>query len=155
MPTLADRFWAKVQRGEPHECWPWIGARDRDGYGQFKILGVQHGAHRIAWMLHSESSAPPARPLEVMHSCDNPPCVNAAHLSVGTHRQNLADMAKRGRAPRGSKHHNAKLSEEIVREILRRVAAGETRRAIGAAMGINENLVSQVATRRIWRHITL
>lgn len=95
-PTEA-RFWAKVDRsGGPEACWPWTGARAWNGYGQFGDGGQIHIASRVAWEL---SCGPIAEGLHVLHRCDNPPCVNPAHLFLGTHSDNMRDMVAKGRLP--------------------------------------------------------
>jgi len=94
--TIEARFRAKVRKGEPHECWLWIAATNDDGYGIFRwpSAGRMIGAHRAAWMLeHGEI----ANDLQVLHRCDNPPCVNVAHLFLGTQVDNILDMCHKGR----------------------------------------------------------
>ncbi len=93
-PTLLEepeRFWAKVERREPHQCWPWKGCTEKSGYGR---AGKRERAHRIAYMLANGQI--PAGAV-VRHACDNPPCCNPAHLSIGSHGDNSRDSVERGR----------------------------------------------------------
>lgn len=93
---IADRFWPKVSRGSPYECWEWLGTRDRAGYGRMSTRRGQAPvrAHRVSWELHY-GAIPDG--MVVRHKCDNPACVNPAHLLIGTYRQNMADAVERGR----------------------------------------------------------
>lgn len=96
---LAERLWSRVQRGGMAECWPWIGPRDRYGYG-FISIGERRmdRTHRVAWRL---SYGPILDGLFVCHRCDNPPCCNPAHLFLGTNADNVADMVAKDRQARG------------------------------------------------------
>ncbi len=105
-----DSFWSRVDRREPDECWPWLGARrGRMGYGLF---GFKHRravpAHRMAYLL-SKGDIP--KGMFVCHSCDNPPCCNPAHLWLGTHADNMADRHAKGR----DQHIVKLVGERIVR----------------------------------------
>jgi hypothetical protein len=76
------------------DCIVFLGARSTKGYGQVRVDGVLHYAHRIV-AAHHYGPAPEDRPI-VMHSCDNPPCVNAAHLRYGTVSENGAEAYAHG-----------------------------------------------------------
>ena len=97
------RFFAKVSRGAPGECWVWSGGRkdSRQGYGAFGVRDRTTGrwrilrAHRVAWLI---VNGPIPEGMCVCHRCDNPPCCNPAHLFLGTHSENMRDMANKGRS---------------------------------------------------------
>jgi len=76
------------------DCLVWTGSRNKDGYGTTKYMGRSITAHRMSYLL---CNAEIPTGMHVLHKCDNPPCVNAEHLYLGTHRENMADMARKGR----------------------------------------------------------
>lgn len=91
----AERFWMKVDRRGARECWPWLAGRDRRGYGRFRADKAPTWAHKYAL---EQKLGRPLRPrMETLHSCDRNWCCNPAHLTEGTHEQNLRDMHRRGR----------------------------------------------------------
>jgi hypothetical protein len=93
---LAERFWEKVDRSVLDGCWPFLGARDPDGYGRVMVgRDRRDKANRVAYML---TSGPIPDGLQVLHRCDNPPCCNPAHLFAGTPLDNMRDMIAKGRA---------------------------------------------------------
>ena len=98
MRTVEERFWPKVDVRDPDECWPWTGCRTKRGYGRIAYQGGVENAHRLAWIL---SGGDDPSGLEVRHRCDNPPCVNVAHLQLGTHLENMQDIWRRGRGNPG------------------------------------------------------
>ena len=81
---IVSNFWSKVQVGPPDECWPWIGYKDRYGYGRFSstILVNSHIASRFAWQLTHPDEELGKR--LVCHKCDYTSCVNPSHLFAGT-----------------------------------------------------------------------
>lgn len=109
----AKRFWAKVRLGKSDDCWEWFGCKDECGYGSFYYKRRIRRAHRVSYLVH-RGPIPPR--YIVMHSCDNPPCVNPAHLGLGTQRDNVEDcMLKNRRAHlTGSSHGMAIFTERQV-----------------------------------------
>lgn len=101
--AVGYRFWSKIDVRGPDDCWEWRGARSAEDYGRFRMPvdapgheGKVRGAHRVAFWLHTGWWPEDA---VVRHGCDNPPCVNPAHLTTGTHADNARDKLERGRQP--------------------------------------------------------
>jgi hypothetical protein len=84
------------------KCWIWHGSKNGDGYGCLSFMGKSMGAHRASWLIHN-GEIPEGK--SVLHECDNPPCVNPAHLFLGTQGDNVRDCARKGRI-RGGKGHS-------------------------------------------------
>lgn len=89
---LLERFLSKVDKTD--KCWLWTGAKNKQGYGSLKISGRQCRANRISYQLFN-GDIPNGH--FVMHTCDNPACVNPAHLITGSPKENTQDMFKKGR----------------------------------------------------------
>lgn len=88
----------------------------------------------------------------ILHSCDNPPCVNPAHLSAGTHADNIKDcVSKRRRARR--KPRAGKLSDDQVREIRQRYAAGERQYPLAAEYGVNQSTISDIVRGKLLKAV--
>lgn len=154
-----DRFWEKVARAGPDECWLWTAARDRRGYGHFSIKNAQAGAHRVSWELHN---GPIPAGLFVCHRCDWPRCVNPAHLFLGTAADNNADMVAKGRQSRGARHADkirgeksgaAKLTEAKVRDIMACSSKGASLSALSVKHGVTNTTVWRVVHGKAWRHV--
>lgn len=97
----AARFRSKVQRSaDPDACWPWLGARDKDGYGKFWFKGRNVPAHTFAWMLANTVESLPIGLVGRHVVCDNPPCCREDHVQPGTTRENVRDMMRKGRHAR-------------------------------------------------------
>ena len=103
--TLPERFWSKVDRRGPDECWPWTAHTQAKGYGTFGIGNRPYPAHRVAYEL-THGVVPDTR-IFVCHSCDTPGCCNPAHLFLGSHDDNMADMKAKRRARNAKKTHCA------------------------------------------------
>jgi len=149
---ISFRFWRHVDK--TNGCWLWTASLDGKGYGQFGIEKRSHRAHRVAWEL--TFGAVPAG-LCVLHHCDNPRCVNPAHLFLGSMKDNTRDMLSKqrdghGRMP-GARNPNAKLTDDDVRTIRRRREEGQKLREIAADYGITEANVSYIFKRKGWKHV--
>jgi len=92
---VEERFWQKVDIRSSRECWPWKGATDVSGRGDFWRDGVKQKAPRVAWSLRY--GVPFPKELHACHTCDNPACCNPEHLWPGTRTQNFMDAARKGR----------------------------------------------------------
>lgn len=142
--SYAGRFWAKVEKGD---CWEWRASREAFGYGVFTVDGRRELAHRVAWRLIM-GDIPDG--MCVLHRCDNPPCVNPAHLFLGNRRDNQRDMARKGRSTHGAKNSTAKLTSRTAAAILRRVRSGERQKDAAARYGVTQSLVSRLVNGKIW-----
>lgn len=149
---MADRFWEKVDRsGGADSCWPWRAKRDKHGYGKFGTVGKhQTHASRVAWEL---THGPLPHELHVCHACDNPPCCNPAHLFVGSRRDNMADAVQKGRIGHGERMPQSLLTDTLVQDIRRRVAAGEVQLRIAEEFGVAPSTINNVVSRKTWRHV--
>lgn len=104
------RVWEKIEVAGPDDCWLWTGGVNQGGYGHLGTPdGKRHLSHRLVIGAEIDEV--------VMHSCDNPPCCNPAHLSARTHVDNMRDMVAKGRSSRGERHWNSKLTVEQVAAI--------------------------------------
>jgi hypothetical protein len=165
IPEIVALFWSKVDKAG--DCWLWTAATFPSGYGVFgnrRHFGTQR-AHRIAYML---THGPIAAELVVCHRCDNPRCVNPAHLFIGTQAENQADKVRKGRqargdgqglrkhpgaAARGERQHLAVMTAERVRELRALHAQGVPQAALARRYGIGAQTVCSIVHRRTWRHV--
>jgi hypothetical protein len=165
LPPLSSadvaRFWEKVNRsGGVDACWLWCSARTAAGYGTFRVGPRTYLAHRIS--LYLASGIDPAD-FDALHSCDNPWCVNPAHLSFGSHDDNMAEASARGRFPAGEKaaalhcgerNGFAKLTEAAVRAARRRAGEGEPYVSIARELGVDPDTIGLCVRRVTWKHVT-
>ena len=141
-----DRFWSKVNiRGED-ECWEWKAGKGDDGYGQITFAYKTFKAHRIAFLIAYGHLPSPMG----LHSCDNHACVNPKHVHEGTAQNNMDEKVERGRSAKGEHHGRSKLTDALVLEI--RNSTG-TQRQKSKKYGISQSVVSDIETRRLWKHI--
>ena len=144
------RFWSKVDRGI--SCWEWTACKGRNGYGQFKYHGSPVWAHRFsAYVVGLIPSV--HTDLKVLHKCDNPACVNPAHLFTGTDNDNVQDKVRKGRQAKGETSGRAKLTEMDVRYIRYKASTGTTRKELAKEFEMDVSSVGYIIRRKLWPHV--
>lgn len=157
------RFWSKASRSPG--CWEWMASKNSDGYGNFRLRSRHCGAHRAAWALvHGEIPVG----MQVLHQCDNPGCVNPAHLFLGTQVDNIRDMDNKGRRrkvhvhpsvcvpgcmPRGEGHVNSTITENVVREIRSLREEGLLYKEISKRLRVSMSNVGGILRGERWGHV--
>lgn len=144
----AEDFWDNVEIRGDTDCWPWLGSKDRGGYGRAYLYGKTRGAHRVAYSLRH--GAPPD--LWVLHKCDVPACCNPHHLTTGNAQDNTRDMIERRRnhVMPGEANPSAKLTTPAVRHIRR---SNQSARALTHLYGVSHAQISKIRSRQAWKHV--
>jgi hypothetical protein len=158
--SVEERFWEKVDRRG--DCWLWTGAQTA-GYGVIRIGGARDDsrrayAHRLAWEL---ANGPIPDDMRILHRCQVQRCVNPAHLMLVSADVQVAELAEAGRERaqtdpaynRGANNPHARLTDEQVREIRRRHAAGEGSRRLARAFGVSPSQVGRILRYESWAHV--
>ena len=156
LPWMAMRYDISAlveacKRDESRGCLLWQRATTHSGYGVFsnKVLKRTTGrgtypAHRVMWEL---MYGPIPKGMFVLHRCDVPRCIEPTHLFLGTQRDNMMDMDRKGRRRWGRK----KLTWEQVCEIRRRQAAGEKQVTLQREYGVSEDVILGIKKGRYWK----
>lgn len=158
--SVNDRFYDRVQINLLTGCWVWTGGKNAKGYGL--ISGVVNGgrlvkmsqqmlAHRVSWIIHigpiPEGSG--AHGTVVMHTCDNPACVNPSHLQLGTQSDNVKDMIAKGRkvsgTPSGVKHWNSSIKDQADIDLIC-TTVGQTK-ALAEKYGVDVCTIKRIRRR--------
>lgn len=158
--SVRERFDASVpDRGDG--CWIWKGSLNAYGYGRMSIGTPPNQrnamAHRVSWEMHF---GPIGDGLYVCHRCDNPPCVNPAHLFLGTQFDNMGDAGRKGRLPQqkyagfcaGSRNGRSKLTEAQAKEI-RDSWPAISQRSLATKFGVSRALVRHIIAGGNWTHV--
>lgn len=151
--TPIARFWRKVEIKDFISCWEWQASRKiAYGYGQFRWRGRSRFAHRVAWEIYTGKELPTEK--QVLHSCDNPLCVNPSHLFIGTPADNSADKVAKGRQARGITMSKSGLTEgNIVRIRWMYATQGVSQKAIADRYNVSSSAIGHIVRRNTWKHI--
>ncbi len=158
---IEERFWEKVDKRSPGECWNWIAKVDKDGYGRIGTGSRTNKsssmirAPRFSYLFHY--GVDPGE-LNVLHSCDNPACVNPAHLRLGTLADNNRDTLERGHhatiSLKGIDNPYSKLTESQVSEIRSRYRTGDiSQQELAQEYGVGQTCISCIVTGKSWKHV--
>lgn len=151
--AIEPRFWAKVERNNPDECWLWLGSKTSKGYGSVSYDGKIARSHRVSYIM---AFGEIADELHVLHRCDNPSCVNPSHLFLGTNADNVADRETKGRRkpPTGELNGRAVLSEDQVIELRKLSALGEhSQKQLAKKFNISTSTCGNILSGRRWKHL--
>lgn len=164
MSRSVAEFWSKFR--EQGDCLVWTGPTDRGGYGRDWVNGERGLTHRHAWKLRHGDISPG---LDVLHTCDTPPCAADAHLFLGTDVENARDRKRKGRSAtgrrngrstrpertaRGERHGKVKLRAVDVIEARRRHRSGEIGfAALAREFGVCTETIRKAVLGQSWRHL--
>ena len=132
-PPLApavDRFDQCFEVDAVTGCWNWTRGKSSSGYGRFYVNRDRRQVDAHRYSLEQKLGRSVAGGLEALHSCDNKQCVNPAHLSEGTHAENMSQASERQRSFRpsqlitGCKNGHPFDTENTI--LARRTSAGRT-----------------------------
>lgn len=153
--TPEERFWEKVDKNGPNGCWNWLAALSK-GYGVFRVNGKNVIATRYAWFLIKGESLPTE--LNLCHDCpggDNPRCVNPDHLFVGTDKDNVHDMMRKGKMrARGESSGQARVKNDqviAIRLLYVRNFFGYYR--LARLFKISQGEVARIVSGDAWSHL--
>jgi len=151
-PITQERIEAKVLRIPEAGCWVWMGSTQVRGYGEIISNNRKHLAHRASYEAFVGKIP---KGMYVCHACDNVACVNPNHLFLGTQKQNLQDMASKGRSTWGEKNPMAKLTEEQVKEIKQGFATGKTDTELAKQFNMSRQGINNIRNNKLWSYINV
>ena len=121
--------------------------KNRDGYALKSYKGKMYRHHRL---VYEQEHGPIPKGMVIMHTCDNPPCINPEHLRLGTHQDNIADCVNKGRQPRGVINAKAKLTEQQILDIRNSTAKAKD---LAIDYEVTKGHIYKIKSRRFWKHI--
>lgn len=151
--SLPEKLFTKTVKVS--DCLIWVGQKNKRGYGCLRLNGRLQRSHRIMYELHN---GPIPEGMVIMHSCDNPSCVNPDHLSAGTQLENVRDMHSKGRAivNRGADHQCSKITPAQAVEIRSRYKSHDRKNG-GAALanefGVHQKTILAIVHGKHWTEL--
>lgn len=153
-----QEFWNKVKLPDvigTDECWEWQGGKLPEGYGRVRFNDKSVLAHRISYEW-GYGNLP--TDMLVCHKCDNPSCVNPAHLFVGTHNDNYIDAKRKGRhkdlpVSRGTQYKRAKMTEETVAIARQLYSEGESLKCLANRFNVTDGNIRHIVNYKTWKHV--
>lgn len=134
---VLDRLMSKVRKSST--CWIWTGYSKNGRYGSIGVNNRAKQAHVVAYELFT---GPIPVGMVVMHTCDNPRCVNPDHLKVGTMKDNMADCVQKGRFRKPARY---KLTQPgIINKIRQMLADGMSQRTVAHEVGVSQAMISVI-----------
>jgi hypothetical protein len=160
--TANYRFSLSYSVDEKTSCWNWLGTLNRGTkkqYGSIKVNGKSVGAHRFSWEFYNQKKIPAG--MIVLHVCDNSKCVNPAHLTIGTHTDNMVDMVTKNRQAKGAAFVNRKpatgeqngLAKLTMQKALKIFHDPRPQRIIGQQYGVSQAVVHNIKSKKTWKQI--
>jgi 6-pyruvoyltetrahydropterin/6-carboxytetrahydropterin synthase len=155
LSKVKERLFQNINVGAPEECWEFNGSRDKDNYGYcaYTYAGTNKAHRLVMWLAGYDITD-----VEVLHSCDNPPCCNRRHLRIGTHSENEKDKDDRNRRPKGENASRAVLTDAEVAEIWAIYQARQQENGIVSELAsfynVSPSVLSHIVRGRTWNHIT-
>lgn len=153
-PDIKERFEAKAIPEPNGGCWLWTGSLHHLGYGQITVANKLHKTHRFAWRLYRGAIPDGAH---VLHRCDVRCCVNPDHLFLGTHAENMKDMALKGRGrtsdKRGEKSGTSRLTDEKVRTARAMRVTGFRQHEIAKLLDVSVMTINRLLNGKAWNHV--
>jgi hypothetical protein len=148
--NLNSRFWSKVNITDLFDCWNWNSTKNKQGYGHITIENKTIKAHRFSYFINF-GTIPDN--LCVLHHCNNPSCVNPAHLYLGTTQDNTNDMLNANRQAKGEKNGNAKLTEKQVIEIIELLKTDIKQSKIAKKFSVTQTPIFYIKKGHTWKHL--
>ena len=151
MPSELDRFWSFIDKQGIDDCWSWKGRRSPKGYGHFN-LGPGKIVRASRYMLELVLGRKLDPDEQALHSCNNPPCCNPAHLRKGTHEDNMMDRKLSGNDRSGEDHGRAVLTTEQVNEI-RSLPKDDllSHRELASIYGVSHTSIGRILRNERWQ----
>jgi DNA-binding transcriptional regulator YiaG len=145
-----DRVESKVEKIPESGCWVWMGTTTSRGYGQIISDNKTFYAHRAAYQAFI-GDIPEG--MNVCHHCDNRFCVNPSHLFLGSQKDNLQDMKKKGRSTAGEKNAKSKLTEKYVKEIKQGLKDGLSTKTLATIYSVSTSTINFIKQGKRWNHV--